>query len=111
LRTQAVQQARTRAQEQVKQARVAMEEDKQQAMAKLQSDAARLATDIVRTVMRPMASPSQGRWPMKMKRTPLIETGFGKGTTSVVPLMPLNKGRPQPLGPNAVGPSSSRSSC
>ena len=43
----------------IKQARVAMEEDKQQAMAKLQSDAARLATDIVRTVMRPMASPSQ----------------------------------------------------
>jgi len=35
------------------------EEDKQQAMAKLQSDAARLATDIVRTVLRPMASPSQ----------------------------------------------------
>jgi F-type H+-transporting ATPase subunit b len=58
-RTQAVTQARTRAQDQVKQARAAMEEDKQQAMSKLQSDAARLATDIVRTVMRPMASPSQ----------------------------------------------------
>jgi hypothetical protein len=36
-----------------------MEEDKQQAMSKLQSDAARLASDIVRTVLRPMASPSQ----------------------------------------------------
>ena len=47
------------AQEQVKQARAAMEEDKRQAMAKLQSEAARLATDIVRAVMRPMASPSQ----------------------------------------------------
>jgi F-type H+-transporting ATPase subunit b len=58
-RTQAVQEARTRAQEQVKQARAGMEEDKQQAMSKLQSDAARLATDIVRTVLRPMASPSQ----------------------------------------------------
>ena len=58
-RTQAVTQARTRAQDQVKQARAAMEEDKQQAMSKLQSDAARLATDIVRAVMRPMASPSQ----------------------------------------------------
>jgi F-type H+-transporting ATPase subunit b len=58
-RTQAVHEARTRAQEQVKQARAGMEEDKQQAMSKLQSDAARLATDIVRTVLRPMASPSQ----------------------------------------------------
>ena len=58
-RTQAVTQARTRAQEQVKQARAAMEGDKRQAMSKLQSDAARLATDIVRVVLRPMASPSQ----------------------------------------------------
>jgi len=58
-RTQAVNQARTRAQEQVKQARAAMENDKQQAMSKLQSDAARLATDIVRSVMRPMSSPGQ----------------------------------------------------
>ena len=59
VRTQAVTDARTRAQDQVKLARAAMEEDKQQAMSKLQSDAARLATDIVRIVMRPMASPSQ----------------------------------------------------
>jgi F-type H+-transporting ATPase subunit b len=58
-RTHAVQEARTRAQEQVKLARAAMEEDKKQAMAKLQSDAARLASDIVRAVMRPMASPTQ----------------------------------------------------
>ena len=58
-RNQAVNQARTRAQEQVKQARAAMEEDKRQAMSKLQAEAARLATDIVRAVMRPMASPSQ----------------------------------------------------
>jgi len=58
-RTQAANQARTRAQDQVKLARAALEEDKQQAMSKLQSDAARLATDIVRTVLRPMASPSQ----------------------------------------------------
>jgi F0F1-type ATP synthase membrane subunit b/b' len=43
----------------VKRARAAIEEDKQQAMSKLQSDAARLATDIVRAVLRPMASPSQ----------------------------------------------------
>jgi F-type H+-transporting ATPase subunit b len=58
-RSQAVTLARTRAQEQVKQARAAMEEDNRQAMSKLQADAARLATDIVRTVLRPMTSPSQ----------------------------------------------------
>jgi F-type H+-transporting ATPase subunit b len=57
-RSQAVNQARIRAQEQVKQARAGMEQDKQQAMAKLQSDAARLATEIVRTVLRPLAAPS-----------------------------------------------------
>ena len=58
-RAQAVNQARTRGQEQVKQARTAIEADKQQAMSKLQSDAARLASEIVRMVLRPMASPSQ----------------------------------------------------
>ncbi len=59
LRSQAVNEARARAQDQVKQARVGIEEDKRQAMSKLQSDAGRLATEIVRTVLRPMASPSQ----------------------------------------------------
>ena len=58
-RSVAVNQARTRAQEEVKHARAGMEADKQQAMAKLQSDAARLATDIVRTVLRPVVSPGQ----------------------------------------------------
>jgi F-type H+-transporting ATPase subunit b len=58
-RSQAVNQSRTRGQEQVKQARAAIEADKQQAMAKLQTDAARLASEIVRMVLRPMASPSQ----------------------------------------------------
>jgi F-type H+-transporting ATPase subunit b len=58
-RAQAVQQSRTRAQEQVKRARAALEEDKQQAMSKLQSDATRLATEIVRTVLRPMTSPTR----------------------------------------------------
>ncbi len=56
-RTQAVNQARTFAQEQVKQAEAALEADKQQAMSKLESDAARLASEIVRTVLRPMTSP------------------------------------------------------
>jgi len=57
-RSQAVNEARTRAQTQVKQARADIEEYKRQAMAKLQSDAARLATDIVRAVLRPVASPT-----------------------------------------------------
>jgi F-type H+-transporting ATPase subunit b len=55
----AVQKSRSRAQEQVKAARAAIEEDKQQAMAKLQSDAGRLAAEILRTVLRPLSSPSQ----------------------------------------------------
>jgi F-type H+-transporting ATPase subunit b len=59
LRSQAVNQARARAQEQVKQARTTLEEDKQQAMAKLQSDAERLAAEIVRVVLRPLAAPSE----------------------------------------------------
>ena len=50
--------SRTRAQEQVKQARAALEQDKQEAMTKLQSEAGRLATEIVRTVLRPVAAPS-----------------------------------------------------
>ncbi len=58
-RSQAVNQARSRAQEQIKQARAVMDSDKQEAMSKLQSEAGRLATEIVRTVLRPMASPSQ----------------------------------------------------
>jgi len=58
-RGQAVNEARARAQEQVKQAAADIEQDKQQAMSKLQSDTARLASDIVRTVLRPLASPSQ----------------------------------------------------
>jgi F-type H+-transporting ATPase subunit b len=58
-RAKAVNEARTRTQQQAKQARAEMEEDKQQAMSKLQSDAARLANDIVRAVLRPMAGPSQ----------------------------------------------------
>ncbi|MGO9865641.1 MAG: ATP synthase F0 subunit B [Terriglobales bacterium] len=59
VRAQAVNQARVRAQEQVKQARAAIEDDKGQAMSKLESEAVRLATDIVRAVLRPLASPTQ----------------------------------------------------
>jgi F0F1-type ATP synthase membrane subunit b/b' len=59
LRSEAVNQSRARAQEQVKQARELLEQDKREAMAKLQLEAGRLATDIVRAVLRPVAAPSQ----------------------------------------------------
>jgi F-type H+-transporting ATPase subunit b len=58
-RAQAANEARARAQEKVKEAREAIEQDKQQAMSRLQSDAAGLAGDIVRTVLRPMVSRSE----------------------------------------------------
>lgn len=58
-RAEAVNQAHIRAQEQVQHARAGIEEDKQQAMSKLQADAARLASEIMRIVLRPVASPSQ----------------------------------------------------
>jgi F-type H+-transporting ATPase subunit b len=57
-RGHAVNEARIRAQEQVKEARVALDQDKQEAMTKLQSEAGRLAVEIVRTVLRPVAAPS-----------------------------------------------------
>jgi len=62
-RSEAIVQARTRAQEQVKQARADVEHDKQQALANLQSESARLASEIVRMVLRPVAasSPMGGR--------------------------------------------------
>ena len=59
VRSEAVNQARTRAQGQVKHARELLEQDKQEAMTKLQGEAGRLATEIVRTVLRPVAAPSQ----------------------------------------------------
>lgn len=58
-RSEAVNQARLRAQEQVKQARETFEQDKRTAMAKLEGEAGRLASEIVRTVLRPVAAPSQ----------------------------------------------------
>jgi F-type H+-transporting ATPase subunit b len=58
VRGRAVNEARTRAQGQVKEARAALEQDKQEAMTKLQSEAGRLAGEIVRTVLRPVAAPT-----------------------------------------------------
>jgi len=57
-RSSAVNEARGRAQEQVKQARATLERDQQEAMTKLQSEAGKLAGEIVRTVLRPVAAPT-----------------------------------------------------
>jgi F-type H+-transporting ATPase subunit b len=58
-RAEIVNQARTRAQQQVKEARAGIEQTKQQILSNLQAEAGRLATEIVRTVLRPVAAPSQ----------------------------------------------------
>jgi len=62
-RAEAAAQARARAQEQVKAASADIEQDKQQALATLQAEAGRLASEIVRTVLRPVqaASPVGGQ--------------------------------------------------
>jgi len=58
-RSEAVNQVRLKAQEQVKQARAVLEQDKRSAVAKLEGEAGRLASEIVRTVLRPVEAPSQ----------------------------------------------------
>jgi len=58
-RAEAVAHARTRAHEQVSHARAGLERDKQHAMANLEAEAGRLASEIVRSVLRPVAAPSQ----------------------------------------------------
>jgi F-type H+-transporting ATPase subunit b len=57
-RSQAIERARERAQEQVRIAQSALEEDKKGAMSKLETDASRLAAEIVRSVLRPTTAPS-----------------------------------------------------
>jgi len=59
-RAAAVAGARSRAQEQVKQAREAIERDKIAAQDGLQAESVRLATEIVRTVLRPVTAGSAG---------------------------------------------------
>jgi F-type H+-transporting ATPase subunit b len=59
-RMAAVAQARTRAQEQIKQAREAIERDKISAQETLQAESARLATEIIRRVLRPVTAASPG---------------------------------------------------
>jgi len=58
-RAEVVNQARARAQEQVKEARAGIEQAKQDAFSNLQAETGRLASEIVRTVLRPVAAPSQ----------------------------------------------------
>lgn len=58
LRADAVEKTRAGAQEQVKEARANLEKDKQEALGRLQSDARRLASEIVRVVLQPVATPS-----------------------------------------------------
>ena len=58
-RAEAVAQARARAQEQIKAARAGIEQDKQQALVTLQAEATRLASEIVRSVLRPVAAASR----------------------------------------------------
>ena len=61
MRQQALSEAREKAQEQIRQARLAVEKDMEAARAGLQGDAARLATDIIRTILKPAgASPVTG---------------------------------------------------
>jgi F-type H+-transporting ATPase subunit b len=57
-RVQAVAEARARAQAEVEQARAAIEKDKQAAQAVLQSEAARLATAIIHTVLNRATAPA-----------------------------------------------------
>ena len=57
-RSQAVAAARTKAQEQVKQAREGIEREKIAAQEGLQSESTRLASEIVRTVLRPVTAGS-----------------------------------------------------
>lgn len=58
-RADVVNQSRTRTQGQVKEARTGIEQAKQQALLNLQAETGRLASEIVRTVLRPVAAPSQ----------------------------------------------------
>ena len=57
-RAAAVARARAKAQEQVKQARASIEQDKISAQESLQAESARLASEIIRRVLRPVAAQS-----------------------------------------------------
>jgi|SRR5579871_2631738 len=60
MRTQALDEARARAQEQVRQARAAMEQDVAQARTGLQGEAQRLASEIIRIILKPTGAARLG---------------------------------------------------
>ncbi len=61
LRTQALAEARQRAQQQLKEAKLAIDKDMAEARANLQGETQRLASDIIRTVLKPAgATPAAG---------------------------------------------------
>lgn len=61
MRAQAMAEARTKAQEQIRQARLAVDQDMAAARVGLQGEAERLATDIIRTILKPAgAAPATG---------------------------------------------------
>jgi F-type H+-transporting ATPase subunit b len=61
LRTQALAEARQRAQQQLKEAKLAIDQDMAEARTTLQAETQRLASDIIRTVLKPAgATPATG---------------------------------------------------
>jgi len=56
MRTQALDEARVRAQEQIRQARAAVEQEVAQAKSGLQAEAERLASEIIRIILKPAGS-------------------------------------------------------
>jgi F-type H+-transporting ATPase subunit b len=61
MRAQAMAEARAKAQEQIRQARLAVDRDMAAARTALQGEAERLASDIIRTILRPAgATPASG---------------------------------------------------
>jgi F-type H+-transporting ATPase subunit b len=58
-RAEAVAAARTKAQAQVEEARAGIEREKKTAMTSLESEAGRLASEIIRTVLEPALTPAQ----------------------------------------------------
>jgi F-type H+-transporting ATPase subunit b len=64
MRAQAIAEARARAQEQIRQARLAVEQDMAAARAALQSEAERMASEIIRTILKPAGvTPAMGGQP------------------------------------------------
>lgn len=61
MRTQAIAEARARAQEQIRQARLAVDQDMAAARATLQSEVDQMASEIIRTILKPAGiSPAMG---------------------------------------------------